>query len=253
MDGTDAVSIQPQDRFVVARLRGQLSTQTVAATRRALVDLLRRSGVAADLSDLRLRDPGCVSVFSAALQQAGGWPNAKLAVFGADRIMLAQLRCLSDDTAVPVADGLPAALAAAARPPVPARRSGTIAAGDPRAGVVGVTADSDEQELSHILDGAGKGEGLVRFTRDWLGALLDYDVEHRSDLVETLSVYLDCGGDYDAGARVLGIHRSTLRYRVHRIRELAGHDLGDACIWLNLHAATRALARVVGSPDHLPL
>ena len=252
MDGTDAVSIQPHDRFVVARLRGQLSTQTVAATRRALVGLLRQAGVAADLSDLRLRDPACVSVFSAALQQAGGWPTAKLAVFGADRIMLAQLRCLSDDTAVPVADGLPAALAAAARPPVPARRLGTIAAGDPRAGV-GVTAVSDEQELSHILDAAGKGEGLVRFIRDWLGALLDDDVEHRSDLVKTLSVYLDCGGDYDAGARVLGIHRSTLRYRVQRIRELAGHDLGDACIWLNLHAATRALARVVGSPDHLPL
>jgi hypothetical protein len=156
--------------------------------------------------------------------------------------MLAQLRCLSDDTAVPVADGLPAALAAAARPPVPARRLGTIAAGDPRAGVVGVTAVSDEQELSHILAGVGKGEGLVRFIRDWLGALLDYDVEHRSDLVKTLSVYLDCGGDYDAGARVLGIHRSTLRYRIHLIRALAGHDLGDACIWLNLHAATRALA-----------
>jgi hypothetical protein len=189
-----------------------------------------------------------MSVFSAALQQAGGWPNAKLAVFGADPTMLAQLRCLSDHTAVPVADGLPAALAAAARPPDPAWRSGTIAAGDPRAGVVGVTAVSDEQELSHILEGAGKGEGLVRFIRDWLGALLDYDVQHRSDLVKTLSVYLDRDGDYEAGARVLGIHRSTLRYRVQRIRELAGLDLGDACIWLNLHAATRALASSRGIP-----
>jgi hypothetical protein len=209
--------------------------------------------VAADLSDLQLRDPECVSVFSAALRQAGGWPNAKLAVFGADPMMLAQLRCLSDHPAVPVADGLPAALSAAARPPDPAWRSGTIAAGDPRAGVVGATAVSDEQELSRILDGAGKGEGLARFIRDWLGALLDYDVEHRSDLVKTLSVYLDRGGDYDASARVLGIHRSTLRYRVQRIRELAGLDLGDACIWLNLHAATRALAHDVGSAYHAPL
>src|SRR4029453_17008256 len=106
----------------------------------------------------------------AALQQAGGWPDAKLAVFGADPIMLARLRCLSDPTAVPVsvADGLPAALPAVPRPPDPAWRSGTIAASDPRAGVVGATAVSDEQELSHILDGAGKCEGLVRFIRDWL-------------------------------------------------------------------------------------
>jgi len=203
MDDTDTISIQQRGRYVAVRLSGQLSTQTVAVTRRALVGLLRQSGVAADLSDLRLRDPGCVSVFSAALQQAGGWPNAKLAVFGADPMMLARLRCLSDHTAVPVADGLPAALAAAARPPDPAWRWGTIAASDPRAGVVGATAVSDEQELSRILDGAGKGEGWVRFIRDWLGALLDYDVEHRSDLVKTLSVYLDRGGDYDAGARVL--------------------------------------------------
>jgi hypothetical protein len=251
-DDTDAVSIQPHGRYVVARLSGQLSTQTVAGTRRALVHLLRQSGVAADLADLRVQDPGCVSVFSAALQQAGGWPHAKLAVFGADPMMLARLRCLRDHIAVPVADGLPAALAAAARPPDPAWRSGTIAASDPRAGVVDATAVSDEQELSHILDGAGKCEGLVRFIRDWLGPLLDYDVEHRSDLVTTLSVYLDRGGDYGSGARVLGIHRSTLRYRVQRIRELAGLDLGDACIWLNLHAATRALARVVGPPDHAP-
>jgi hypothetical protein len=246
MNDTDAISIARHSRYVVARLSGQLSTQTVTATRRALVGLLSRSGVAADLSDLHLRDPACVSVFSAALQQAGGWPNAKLAVFGADRIMLARLRCLSGHT-VPIAHGLPAALAAAARPPDPAWRSDTIAAGDPRAGVVGATAVSDEREVSHILDSARKGEGLERFIRDWLGALLDYDVEHRSDLVKTLSVYLDRGADHDSGARVLAIHRSTLRYRVQRIRELAGLDLDDACVWLNLHAATRALAHDAGS------
>ncbi len=247
MNDTDAISIARHGGYVVARLSGQLSTQTVTATQRALVGLLRRSGVAADLSDLQLRDPACVSVFSAALQQAGGWPGAKLAVFGADPIMLARLRCLSGHTVLPIAHGLPAALAAAARPPDPPWRSDTIAASDPRGGVVGATAVSDEQELSRILDGAGKGEGLVRFIRDWLGALLDYDVEHRSDLVNTLSVYLDRGADYDSGARVLAIHRSTLRYRVQRIRQVAGLDLGDACVWLNLHAATRALAHVARS------
>ncbi len=247
MNDTDAISIARHGGYVVARLSGQLSTQTVTATQRALVGLLRRSGVAADLSDLQLRDPACVSVFSAALQQAGGWPNAKLAVFGADRIMLAQLRCLSGHTVLPIAHGLPAALAAAARPPDPAWRSDTIAACDPPAGVVGPTAVSDEQEVSHILDSVRKGEGLERYIRDWLGALLDYDVEHRSDLVKTLSVYLDRGADYDSGARVLAIHRSTLRYRVQRIRQVAGLDLGDACVWLNLHAATRALAHVARS------
>jgi DNA-binding PucR family transcriptional regulator len=40
--------------------------------------------------------------------------------------------------------------------------------------------------------------------------------------------------------RALLIHRSTLRYRLRRIRELTGHDLGVVDTRLNLHIAARA-------------
>ena len=36
---------------------------------------------------------------------------------------------------------------------------------------------------------------------EWLGPLIDYDAEHGTPLVLTLSEYLDCGGSYDASAR----------------------------------------------------
>jgi DNA-binding PucR family transcriptional regulator len=36
------------------------------------------------------------------------------------------------------------------------------------------------------------------------------------------------------------IHRSTLRYRLQRIREVSGLDLGEVESRLNLHLATRA-------------
>ncbi|WP_330479835.1 helix-turn-helix domain-containing protein [Streptomyces platensis] len=60
-----------------------------------------------------------------------------------------------------------------------------------------------------------------------------------SDLVQTLSQYFECGGNYDATAAALAIHRSTLRYRLQRIREVSGSDLGDIDSRLNLHVATR--------------
>jgi len=81
---------------------------------------------------------------------------------------------------------------------------------------------------------------VKQFVREWLGRLLDYDATHGSELVTTLWQYLECGGNYDATAQALLIHRSTLRYRLRRIRELSGHDLGAVDCRLNLHVATRA-------------
>ncbi|NMO89757.1 CdaR family transcriptional regulator [Actinomycetospora sp. TBRC 11914] len=78
------------------------------------------------------------------------------------------------------------------------------------------------------------------FVEDWIGSLLAHDAERQSDLVHTLGVYLDQGGDYDATAAALHIPRSTLRYRLRRIRELSGHDLGRTDTRLNLHVAVRA-------------
>jgi DNA-binding PucR family transcriptional regulator len=56
----------------------------------------------------------------------------------------------------------------------------------------------------------------------------------------TLSQYLDCGGNYDATARALSVHRSTLKYRLRRIREVSGHDLSVPDTQFNLHIAARA-------------
>ncbi|HEY2704962.1 MAG TPA: helix-turn-helix domain-containing protein [Candidatus Dormibacteraeota bacterium] len=81
---------------------------------------------------------------------------------------------------------------------------------------------------------------IDRFVQEWLGALLDYDAAHHSRLVSTLSHYCDTGGNYDRAAEVLNIHRSTLRYRLQRIRKITGRDLADVDTSFHLHAATRA-------------
>jgi DNA-binding PucR family transcriptional regulator len=78
------------------------------------------------------------------------------------------------------------------------------------------------------------------FVREWLGALLDYDTRKGSSLVTTLTLYLECGGGYDATATALTVHRSTLKYRLQRIREISGHDITDPATNFNLRFATRA-------------
>jgi sugar diacid utilization regulator len=79
-----------------------------------------------------------------------------------------------------------------------------------------------------------------RFVRDWLGSLLDYDERRKAELVHTLTQYLEHGGNYDATAAELSVHKSTLKYRLQRIRELTGLELNDPDVHFNLQLATRA-------------
>jgi DNA-binding PucR family transcriptional regulator len=78
------------------------------------------------------------------------------------------------------------------------------------------------------------------FVRLWLGPLIDYDEQKGADLVMTLTSYLERGGNYEATAQALAVHRNTLKYRLQRIREISGRDLGDPDTNFNLQLATRS-------------
>jgi sugar diacid utilization regulator len=103
----------------------------------------------------------------------------------------------------------------------------------------GLTA-FEQLGLYRILDTGESRDEIVSFVREWLGDLLDYDSHKNADLVRTLSQFLERGGNYDKTAAALLIHRSTLRYRLSRIKEITGLDLNDVDDRLNLHVATRA-------------
>jgi DNA-binding PucR family transcriptional regulator len=109
----------------------------------------------------------------------------------------------------------------------------------------GITVDHD-LGLYRLLSPGNDDAELRAFVREWLGPLLDYDAAGGTDLVMTVLRYLDCGGNYDAAARALHIHRSTLRYRLRRIREINGRDLGTVDTRLNMHVAARAWQMVQG-------
>jgi sugar diacid utilization regulator len=98
----------------------------------------------------------------------------------------------------------------------------------------------DDLGVYQVLGTAQNAAAVERFVRDWLGVLIEYDGSHGAQLVMTLSEYLECGGNYDATAKALLVHRNTLKYRLHRIREVSGHDLSCPDTQFNLQLATRA-------------
>ena len=107
-------------------------------------------------------------------------------------------------------------------------------------GSTGKVTVFDDLGVYQVLATEADTSAMEAFVRDWLGALLSYDAVHGAQLVRTLTEFLDCGGSYAAATAALAVHRSTLKYRLRRIREVSGHDLGVPDTHFNLQVATRA-------------
>jgi DNA-binding PucR family transcriptional regulator len=103
------------------------------------------------------------------------------------------------------------------------------------------STEFDALGVIRILAESEEFSGIERFVDLWLGALREYDEAHGTALVETLSHYLEQGGNYEATAHVLSTHRNTVKYRLQRIRAISGLDLADPDTRFNLQLATRAL------------
>ncbi|HEY6334325.1 MAG TPA: helix-turn-helix domain-containing protein, partial [Alphaproteobacteria bacterium] len=81
------------------------------------------------------------------------------------------------------------------------------------------------------------------FVHGALGAIEEYDRRHGTELLRTLREFLRDGCRYQACANRIGIHVSTLRYRLDRLHELFGIDLGqpDSVFGLTLALRLREL------------
>jgi DNA-binding PucR family transcriptional regulator len=58
-----------------------------------------------------------------------------------------------------------------------------------------------------------------------IGALEEYDAHHQTNLLETLTAFLEESGSWTRTANQLHIHVNTLRYRLQRVEEISGHGL----------------------------
>jgi sugar diacid utilization regulator len=70
-------------------------------------------------------------------------------------------------------------------------------------------------------------EELRRFHDETIAPLTEYDEQYETELVRTLETYLDEDGNVAQTAQRLFTHRHTVRYRLERVRELTGLDVGS--------------------------
>jgi sugar diacid utilization regulator len=104
----------------------------------------------------------------------------------------------------------------------------------------------DDLGVYRLLSAIQDPGDVERFVRDRLGKLLDHDARRKSELVRTLTQYLECGGSYERTSAALFVHRSTLKYRLQQIRDITGYDLNDPDTRFSLELSTRAL-RTLGA------
>ena len=95
----------------------------------------------------------------------------------------------------------------------------TAAGGAPPAEDVG---DGTYRLLFRVL--ASHPEEVRSFYEDTVAPLVRYDDQYRTELVDTLSSYLEHNCNMNATAQAIHAHRHTVGYRLERVRELAGLD-----------------------------
>ena len=70
-------------------------------------------------------------------------------------------------------------------------------------------------------------EVLSGFREQVLGSVERWDLDHGTELLETLRAFLSNGGRWRATAAHLHIHHNTLRYRLRRVELLTGRNLDE--------------------------
>ena len=139
---------------------------------------------------------------------------------------------------VPGAAG-PTALAASLRAAQAALRL-TLAERASRPGGAPAVATSRMLALELELLGNGDPSRLALLADAVIGALVEWDAAHRSELVRTLEVLLRHGGSPTRAAAALHLGRQSLYQRIERIESLLGVRVDDPTLHASLLLATCA-------------
>ena len=114
-----------------------------------------------------------------------------------------------------------------------------------RGGAVVATSDLGPYAL---LLRASSRDDLEAFARRTLRPLIEYDRGHGGELLRTLRVFLEEDRVQRRAAARCFVHVNTVVYRVHRIEELLGVDLGDPSTVFDITLALRILDLLGDAP-----
>jgi sugar diacid utilization regulator len=98
--------------------------------------------------------------------------------------------------------------------------------GDGLGGVGGPTSEDIGSGTYRLLFRvlASHPEEVRSFYEDTVAAIVRYDDQYRTDLVQTLEAYLEHNCNMNATAAAIYAHRHTVAYRLDRVKELTGLD-----------------------------
>ncbi|GAA1532581.1 hypothetical protein GCM10009678_13610 [Actinomadura kijaniata] len=88
-----------------------------------------------------------------------------------------------------------------------------------------VTSGDDIDSVDLLIAAMPRGIRR-RFREGLIGAVEAYDARHNARLLDTLSAFLSHSGSWQRCAADLHVHVNTVRYRMRRVEELTGRDLG---------------------------
>jgi PucR family transcriptional regulator, purine catabolism regulatory protein len=100
-----------------------------------------------------------------------------------------------------------------------------VANGNGRARQVSTFRDLGSFELLLSLQDS---DALRLFCSSLLGPIEQGDGHYGGELMRSLEAFIEANGQWEAAARTLYCHRHTLRYRIRKVEELTGRDLGSA-------------------------
>lgn len=90
-----------------------------------------------------------------------------------------------------------------------------------------IVAHYEDFMLKHFLHRNIDPKEMERFVKEVLGNIITYDLEHQSELVETLEIWVNNQLNTAQAARELFVHRNTMLYRINKIKELLQLDLNQ--------------------------
>lgn len=91
------------------------------------------------------------------------------------------------------------------------------------------------------IDAASRHGDVLSYVHPALVRLMDHDLAHTGELMDTLFCFLECAGTTKKAASMLSLHKNTLLYRMGRIREILGMDLASGEDLFCLQVGFRAL------------
>jgi hypothetical protein len=105
-----------------------------------------------------------------------------------------------------------------------------------------VSVVSGDEVTSYVLLLATVPDEVRRtFAARVLGPVLEYDERTGAGLRETLEAFLACSGSWSKASALLHLHTNTVRYRIERIEQLTGRNLGDLEDRVDVFLALRSL------------